>query len=206
MTTTVVEPLASATESRSAGALYGDLLGSPCRTMPEAVKRFHVAAVVRSGRGIFDVHRGHTPLARLAARVLRLPRPGNHVPVALRIDPHGGGETWQRRFRDRRLDSQQSIGSGGHLMERTGALEVTFTVTADRDGLRFASRGAALRIGSFRVRIPHPFAPSIHAAVEALRGDRLGVSVAVSVPAIGPVLSYGGWLEEISPAMEEVER
>jgi hypothetical protein len=42
--------------------------------------------------------------------------------------------------------------------------------------------------------------------VVALPSDRLGVIVAVSVPWIGLVLSYGGWLAEITPEMKEVEQ
>ena len=77
------------------------------------------------------------------------------------------------------------------LCEGFGLFECHFDVES-RDGcLHFAQRAAWLALGRLKIRIPNILAPDVRAEV-CSAGDGARVSVAMSVPLLGPVLSYSG--------------
>ena len=90
------------------------------------------------------------------------------------------------------MASTQAV-DGEYLVERIGALELLFALAVERERLWFHHVGTRFRIGPLRTRLPRAAAPTIAASVGAV-GNRLDVSVRISAPGVGTLLSYAGVL------------
>ena len=181
-------------------ALYPRLLGSAWPNVAHAVRCAHAARPVVRSRGRLCVTNGPAPLARIAARMLWLPRPGDEVDTCLVVDAEAGEERWVRTFDGRRLDSRQYLGSGGELAERYGAFEFRFRLELARGGIVFRQVGAALWLRKFRLRLPARCAPRVIACEEPAGEGAVAVHVLVELPLLGPVLTYDGTIAVEAPA------
>ena len=77
------------------------------------------------------------------------------------------------------------------MAERTGPFELLFRLKAEGGALLYASESAALRVKSLRVRLPSLLAPRVEAR-ERADEDGVRVSVCVTAPLFGPLISYEG--------------
>jgi hypothetical protein len=179
-------------KAQSAGearvGLYERLVGEGWSGLDEQVRRFHLCA---RGTGTFAVRRGEGHFARAVARVLGLPQSGEAVPLLLSVEPHGGGERWRRDFAGKEFVTEQGAHADGLMAERTGPFELLFRLTAEGGALAYRQEGAALRVGGLRVRLPRLLAPRVEARERAEAGG-VRVSVCVTAPLFGPLISYEG--------------
>lgn len=175
-------------ETTKTAGLYERLVGDGWRELDEPVRRFHARA---RGEGVFAVRRGEGLLARALARLLGLPAGGEAVPLRLSVEPHDGGELWRREFAGREFVTEQGEHAGALLAERAGPFELLFRLTAEGGALVYAQEGAALRVGGLRLRLPRPLAPRTEASERADEGG-VRVSVRVTAPLFGPLISYEG--------------
>jgi hypothetical protein len=146
-----------------------------------------------SARGRFRVHHGRGRIARILARVARLPAATDAMDVQLCVAAEGGRERWSRRFDARPLTSVQWQRDDGLLAEQWGPLELAFRLEVASGALVYHPAGAALRLGPFRVQLPSFLAPRVAAREQA--GDGCGqarVAVEVRLPLIGLLLAYEG--------------
>jgi hypothetical protein len=178
----------------TAVSLYRRLLGPDFDRLPPALRAFHDSAAGGSGAGVFRVRRGTRSVARVAARGLRLPPEGDHVPVTLRVAAKDGRELWERTFATRRLHTLRTRQwlEGGRLLERVGAATLAFDVTADEGGMR-------LRSVDFRwlgAPVPRGLAITVDADVRGFEAH-WEVAVVVRAPRMGIITSYEG---RITPA------
>jgi hypothetical protein len=172
-------------------SLYRRLLGPDFDRLPLALRTFHDSAGGGSGAGVFRVQRSTRPVARAAARALRLPPEGDRVLVTLRVTVDDGRELWERTFATHRLRTRQWL-EGGRLLERVGAATLAFDVTADEHGMRFRS----VDFRWLGVPVPRGLAITIDADVRGFEAH-WEVAVVVRAPRVGIITSYEG---RITPA------
>lgn len=184
-------------------ALYERLAGPDWERLDPAVRSLHVTRGVVRASGVFEVRHSDHLTARMLAWLLRMPAPGEAVPVRLMVTPTVRGETWARVFRLRRLVSIQYAGPDGLLAERFGSIEFNFQLSAVDGELRYANRLTRLALGSLRLPVPGWIGPRVEAVERAAdgRSGRTWVSVSVALPVIGTLIHYQGELqaEEFAP-------
>jgi len=174
--------------------LYKRLLGPQWNQLSEIVRSAHYADTVL--RGNFCVTSGEGRLARILARVLRLPTAFDATPVELQITRDGRGEQWLRTFGARHLRTLQYEAPGGLLAERFGVLELRFRLSVIDNSLRYCQESVFFCIGRQRVSLPRWISPTVSATETALANPpRTRVAVTVSLPWIGLLIAYDGELE-----------
>jgi hypothetical protein len=89
------------------GALYPRLMGAQWLQLAEPVRFAHTPESTVRGSGRLRVAQGSSPLARVLAWLLRLPRASEAAETRLVVTSSAGGERWLRTFGGRRLDSRQ---------------------------------------------------------------------------------------------------
>src|SRR5687767_7352762 len=117
-----------------------------------------VEALTRA-HGHLRIEHGRHPVARLLARVLRLPAAHTHADTRLVITRQTEGEEWLRTFGGRQLRTLQFHVDESTVVERYGALEFLFHVQTSNGTCVYQQREVALRIGGLRMRIPAALAP-----------------------------------------------
>lgn len=182
--------------SLGGGSLYGSLLGTTWADLHPSVRHFHHGGTPVQGIGRFKICRGSTTLARLLARLFRLPPAAASVPTRLIIFADSGGETWQRTFGTHRLVSRQRNLSGRLLAERFGVLELWFRLDVVEGGIVYRQVGAAVRLGLWLARLPRWMSPHVVAQeMPAADNSRTtNVRVHVRVPLAGDLISYAGYI------------
>jgi Domain of unknown function (DUF4166) len=180
---------------REDGTLYAELLGPAWLELAEPVRAAHASGYTLRASGRLRIGHGRTRAARWLARLLRLPRASDAADTRLVVTRSAGGEQWCRTFDDRRLDTWQYRAGDGALAERFGVLEFRFHLTASQGSLVMRQTDAAFRWGAVRLRIPAAWAPRVDAREDPAGARRIQVHVRVTVPLVGPVLTYDGTID-----------
>jgi Domain of unknown function (DUF4166) len=152
---------------------------------------FHEATQSVRGSGDFEVRRGRTPMARLLARLLGLPHQGRNVPITVRITRQGDREIWERSFAGRLYVTEQ-IRQGPIRLERIGPIRLRFRLEPGPRRLFFRHEGSSLLVRGIAVKLPAFLAPRFSARAEERGEDAFCVTVRISVPIAGPLLTYRG--------------
>ena len=181
--------------TRTLRALYARLLGSSWLQLAEPVRFAHATESTVGARGRLRIAHGRSHVARVLARLLRLPRASDAAETRLVVTPRDDGEQWRRTFDDRRLDTRQYQAGDGELAERIGVLEFRFRLEASDGSLVFRQLDAALMFGSVRVRLPAAWAPRVDAREDPAGAHQIRIHVRVALPAVGPVLTYDGTID-----------
>jgi hypothetical protein len=177
-----------------ANCLYARIAGARWAALARSVRESHLenAAVRRFGH--FQVRRGESLLARAIAVLLRMPAPGESVETLLVIERHGDGERWLRTFGRTILVTTQWQSAPGVLSEKVGAMELQFSLEVDGDSVEYHQIGAKLRLGPLSFPMPRVLQPRVQAREQADGDDHTLVHVAVYLPLLGLLASYGGRL------------
>ena len=157
----------------------------------------HVTATSRF-RGRSRVERGGNPLSWLVASLLRFPKAGQDVPVEVELSVKRRVETWVRRFDGKEFRSTQEYGTGryeGLIVEKFGPMSFGLALVEEDGNLYLILR----RWDMFGLVMPKWLAPRIVAFEHAAR-DRFNFSVKMSLPLIGLIVAYRGWLEPVAQA------
>jgi hypothetical protein len=182
--------------------LYARILRDDWDRIAAPIRRVHSPLPMLRARGQFRVERGGHPMARLLARLLRLPPASDAIDTRLIITAidHGDySERWERTFGTSRVVTEQHDGPGpasaSDLVERFGLLELRFHLDATAGSLRYVQRDAAFRWRSARLRIPAPLAPRVDAREDPAGRTGVKVHVQVTLPMVGPLVTYEGIIE-----------
>jgi hypothetical protein len=147
------------------------------------------------GAGWFTIRHGERGPSRLLARLMRLPSAGNDVPVKLVVTPHERGEQWHRTFGPTPFITEQRAVEG-LMVERIGPTEVRYRLEVAGGALYYRHTGTALRLGPIRLPLPHWLAPHLTARESAMPDEKsTHISVKVTLPLIGLLISYKGYIE-----------
>jgi hypothetical protein len=175
--------------------LYERIMGQSWTQIAEPVRCLHATHSIVRAHGVLRIEHAGGVVARLLARMLRLPRPSDAADTRLTVTARTGGEHWQRVFNGRHLATRQYECARGELAERFGILELRFRLDARDGSLLYIQREATLLVASFRVRIPVAWAPRVTAREDPAGPNQIKVAVRVTLPVIGPLIAYDGIIQ-----------
>jgi hypothetical protein len=179
--------------SSTVGALYQRIIGDDWRNLDAAVQRLHSGGMITRGTGSFTVMHGTRRLARLIAKLLRMPAVGENVSVSLVVTAHPGGERWHRTFAGKPFITEQRDDAGKFLVERNKGVDVWFCLAVMDGALLYQQTKAALNIGPWRLPLPKRLSTYIVASERAAADkSSVQVSVRVTAPLIGLLIEYKG--------------
>lgn len=167
--------------------LYSRIMGEDFGALHPAIVQAHSFGVDRL-EGLARVDGAGGAPARLVSRMFGFPREADEVPVTVRFDRRGSGETWTRTFGDRTFSSHLDQ-KGGLLRERFGPLRFTFRLM-ERDGGIAIIPVAWSLLG---MPLPGRLQPDGVATERGLLGA-FTFDVPINVPIIGKVEHYRGHL------------
>lgn len=182
-------------EDDATSSIYQRVLGPAFDQLPPSVRALHASQGLRKWSGIAQVRRGRGLLARLAALPFGFPKAGDGIPVVVTFSADRGGERWTRNFGGRLFHSYQSCGTGRDsylLVERFGAVSVSLALVVDDGKLRLIPR----RWSVLGIPMPQALLPA-GASFETEEAGRFKFDVEISLPLVGPIVSYRGALEPV---------
>ncbi|WP_029558661.1 SDR family oxidoreductase [Xanthobacter sp. 91] len=170
--------------------VFAEVLGPAFGLLPPALRDLHTVMDVRRWRGEAHIETGHGRMARLIRVLMGFPTGGRRVPVTVRMERHEGSEVWERRFGGRTLRSRLSPGGGGVMRERFGPLSFDIALRVEAGRLTYpvvAGRCCGLPL-------PRMLLPMSRTAESVDAEGRAVFDVEVSLPGLGRVVHYRGWL------------
>lgn len=170
-------------------SLYEIVLGARYTELASAVQTFHCLTGAVMLHGEVETEPPAMHLARVLAWCIRTPRAPTRGPIRTTLNTVGTEEIWTRQFPRHTMRSTLSL-HRGYLTERLGtvrlffSLEVNHAVSCMRlEGLRFLG-------------IPCPvWLRPAALAEESGDGDRFHFNVRASLPLLGVVAAYRGYLD-----------
>ena len=177
--------------------IFAQVLGPAFGRLPPVVRDLHTVVDVRRWRGEAEIEAGHGRMARLIRVVMGFPTGGKRVPVTVRMERREGSEVWERRFAGRTLRSRLSPGGGGVMLERFGPLSFDIALTVE--GGRLTYPVVAGRC--FGIPLPRMLLPVSRTAESVDAEGRAVFDVEVSLPGLGRIVHYRGWLVPDDDAM-----
>ena len=170
--------------------LYARILGERFDALPPAVRRLHDICRDSGAQGEGRVEQGRGWIGRIVAATMRFP-PAGRWPLHVAFAEKEGAERWTRDFGGHRFFSDLSE-KAGRLVERFGPMRFAFDLPSGPEGLEMHLR----RWSVFGLPLPLVLAPRIEAR-EWEEDGRFRFSVAVSLPLLGDIVRYSGWLRPI---------
>ena len=170
-------------------SLYETVLGARYADLAPAVQAFHRMAGRVELHGEVETEPPASSVARWLAWCIRTPRTPTRGPIRFTLDATPTQETWTRHFPRQTMRSTLSL-HHGRIMERLGAVRLFFALEAERGVLQMRLEG--LRF----LGIPCPawLRPDV-LAEETGNGDRFHFNIRASVPLLGVVAAYRGYLD-----------
>lgn len=179
----------------SCSGLYPKLLGDSWDRLDNSVRRIHAYIAPVQAVGVFKVRGGSNGLARLLARLARLPVAGEAVSVRLLVTARGDREEWRRTFAGQPLVTLQSERRDGLLAERIGPLEMRFRLEVVSGALWYKAARAAFCLGPLRLPLPSWLSPRLTAWEKPIGEEgQIDVFVQVDLPLLGGLVGYSGTL------------
>nr|WP_329764879.1 DUF4166 domain-containing protein [Stenotrophomonas geniculata] len=171
------------------------MLGPAFATLAAPVQALHAAplpcrAVAMPLRGAGAHREGGHWLVPLLAALARLPKDGDALPTEVAFRAHGQGEQWARRFGRWPMVSRLWAHEG-YLREQLGAVRFEFDLQAREGGIDWSVR----RVWAFGLLpLPRRWFGGVRCR-EAWQGERYTFLVDVTLPWVGALIRYEGWLE-----------
>jgi NAD(P)-dependent dehydrogenase (short-subunit alcohol dehydrogenase family) len=175
------------TEIQHPPSLYARVMGERFAALPAAVRRMHGVFRDDGASGQAVVTRGRGLLARVVNAAMGFPPDGERA-LHVSFAEENGVETWTRDFGGHRFRSRLSQ-RGAYLVERFGPLRFAFDLPGGPQGLAMVLR----RWWVGPVPLPLWLAPRSPAR-EWEEGGRFHLDVPISLPIVGPLVHYRGWL------------
>lgn len=187
-----MEPHGLATEIiETRASLFARAMGPAFQTLPEAIRALHETPGRSVWRGRAMTEGASSPLAALVARLVGFPGGQADCEAEVRIDADGDRSVWRRRISGRTFSSVLSRpGEGGRIVERFGGLSFRLRLMPQRDSLIYSVEGWRLGL----LPLPQALAPKTRTHEEVDAEGRFVFDVEISVPLIGRLVRYRGWL------------
>lgn len=177
------------------GALYARAIGPAFDALPTAIRALHETPGRSLWRGEASTMGAAGPLAALVARIVGFPGDQAACPAEVAIDADGTRSIWRRRIGGHAFASVLSRpGEGGRVRERFGPVAMDLRLTPESDRLVYRVEG--WRLGP--IPLPRVLAPRTTAHEEVDAEGRFVFDVEISVPLIGRLVRYHGWLARVS--------
>jgi hypothetical protein len=173
--------------------LYAALLGDAWQAVPDEIRAMHDRTEAAEGRA--SVERGSNIFSRLIAWLVGFSKAATDIPVHVRFDADGDGETWTRTFGTHSFSSRQFAGRGRSqrlLCERFGPLTFAMALVTREEKLALVLRGWSL----LGLPLPMWLCPR-STSYETVEDGRFRFHVEISHPFTGLIVRYRGWLEPV---------
>lgn len=182
-----------ATTEQPAETLMQAVLGDRVDRLPAAIQRLAEVHDVAHFRGEASVERGTGLLSRVIGRLVGFPPATDAVEVEVTKAVTATGETWTRRFGDRSFVSHLSHRSSeaGILRERFGPMSFSIALTVDGASVRWP----VVRWRYLGLPMPSILRPTSDTVEYVDESGRFMFRVEISLPVVGLVVRYKGWLE-----------
>jgi hypothetical protein len=183
--------------------LFEEVLGEAWTALPPKVRALHGVAGRRRWQGKAEVTRGPSLPARLIAWLFRFPPACAATPVTVTMVRVGAAEVWRRDFGGYGYFSRLTADGAapGRVWERFGPFSFAIDLEASASGLAYpvvASRVLGLPV-------PGPLLPRSDTREAVDAEGRATFDVALSMPLIGRIVRYRGWLDEDQPISGDQE-
>ena len=172
-------------------------LGTDFARLPAPIQELHHLIGRRSWTGKASVTRGRGIAANLIATLFRFPKPVQDIPVTVHMNRTDTSEIWTRSFGSQTFQSELTFDpkTKNRMWERFGIFTFAIDFEADETGLAFpVTKGRVLG-----VPIPRPLLPKSETKEEVDPDGRATFSVRLSMPLVGHVVHYQGWLTPADP-------
>ena len=153
------------------------------------MRALHCAGGTRTYRGAATVSRGRGWLSRVCGWATRLPTAARDVALRVEIAADDGGETWTRRFGVHTMRSRLCA-RGPLLRERLGMVTFGFALSANAGVLCWT----VCEVRVLGLRCPTRWFSGVHAS-ESEREGRYWFEVRATMPLVGELVHYQGWLQ-----------
>jgi len=174
------------------GALFARAIGPAFDGLPAPIRALHETPGRSLWRGRAMTEGAAGPLAALVARIVGFPKAQPHCEAEVAIDADGDRSIWRRRIGGHAFASVLSgAGRAGRVRERFGPVSMDLSLTPE-DG-RLVYRVEGWRLGA--VPMPRALGPSTVAFEEVDGEGRFVFDVTISLPVVGRLVRYRGWLE-----------
>lgn len=180
-------------ETRRYVPLYERVMGEDFVALPPSLQAMHRVAGELVAKGEASIEPARNPLSRMIGRLFRFPPAGDQVPLQVWMDERSGVERWTRDFGGHEMRSELSQ-KDGLMVERFGPFRFGFELRAGPDGLSMHLR----RWWCWALPLPLCLAPESPAREYEADG-RFNLDVPISLPLVGLVVRYRGWLVPVRP-------
>lgn len=172
-------------------------LGEDFTRLPAPIKKLHAVYGRTVWSGKATITRGTGVASRALAWLFRFPKAAQDISVTVHMDRTDKSEDWTRHFGAQSFRSELTpeANHDGRMWERFGLFSFAIDFKADETGLGFpVSKGRFLGLP-----IPRAILPKSETKEEVDQTGRATFSVRLSVPFVGPVVHYQGWLVPKDP-------
>ena len=175
--------------------LFQTLLGASFYSLPPTVRALHSVRGKGTYAGRANILRGESALARLCARIARLPPALENANTTVVFETSAAGESWCRDFGGHPMHSRLRA-RDKFLEERLGPLQFRFSLHVYDEALHW--RVQRVRLLGW-IPMPSSWFEGVRCR-EREHGERYEFMVEASMPVVGLVVCYQGWLEPVEPA------
>ena len=170
-------------------SLYQQVMGAQFTELPSPLQRFHALEGTHVLNGWVKVGAPASFVARVLARCLGAPLTAQQGPIQFELKASADGEAWTRHFPGKTMKSRLTH-VAGHIVERLGFAKLWFALEGDSKMLEIK----LVQLRFLGVPCPRWLRPAI-VAEETATPDHLHFQVEASLPLIGLVASYWGYLK-----------
>lgn len=177
------------------GAIYPRAIGPGFDDLPAPIRALHETPGRSLWRGEAATVGASGPVAALAARIVGFPKAQAACTAEVSIEADGELSVWRRRIGAHAFSSVLSHRrEGGRVRERFGPLSMDLRLEIEGDRLVYRVEG--WRLGP--IPLPRALGPSTRAHEEVDAEGRFVFDVEISVPLIGRLVRYRGWLVRVA--------
>jgi hypothetical protein len=169
-------------------SLFAQVLGPAFDGLPAPVRALHVAQGTRRYRGEVEVERGSGLLSRRLAAATHLP-PAGAGPLCVEIEASPVQERWTRFIGGRAMPSRLWR-EGEILCERLGLARFGFRLAVEDGSIVWR----VVRVRVLSLSLPARWFTGVGAR-ESAEDGRYRFDVWASLPLIGLLVHYRGWLD-----------
>lgn len=168
------------------------MLGADFANLPEPLQELHQVIDLRRWQGQARVTRGTGLLSRLICWMFCFPAAMDATPVEVTMERCGPTERWTRRFGASTFLSTLRA-RNGRMTERFGPFTFTLGLEVKGDSLIFPVISG--RLGPIPLpRVILPRSDAVETVEETPKDPRARFDVALSLPLVGALVRYQGWL------------
>lgn len=184
------------------GALYARAIGTAFDGLPAPIRALHETPGRSLWRGEAMTEGASGSLGALVAGIVGFPKSQAACPAEVAIDADGDRSVWQRRIGEHAFASILSHPRvGGRVRERFGPISMDLSLAPEEGRLVYRVEG--WRLGP--VPLPRALGPRTRAHEEVDAEGRFVFDVEISLPLIGRLVRYRGWLVRSAQVPDSIE-